>query len=68
MKSNARSMNVVRRRSEIHVREIAAKSLLNRVHGMPFGWSINPYTGCGHQCVFCYARATHAYRELDGRE
>ncbi len=33
---------------------------------MPFGWSINPYTGCQHQCVFCYARATHAYRELDG--
>lgn len=48
------------------VAEIACKSLLNPVRGMPFRWSINPYQGCYHQCVFCYARATHAYRELDG--
>jgi DNA repair photolyase len=33
---------------------------------MGFHWSLNPYTGCIHQCVFCYARGTHAYRELDG--
>ncbi len=59
-------MKVVRRFSDVHVHEIAAKSVLNRVTGMPFGWSINPYAGCAHQCVFCYARATHAYRELDG--
>jgi DNA repair photolyase len=59
-------MKVVRRPADIHVREIAAKSILNRVRGMPFDWSINPYAGCAHQCVFCYARATHAYRELDG--
>jgi DNA repair photolyase len=50
----------------VHVREVAAKSILNRVTGMPFDWSINPYQGCAHQCVFCYARATHAYRDLDG--
>jgi DNA repair photolyase len=64
--SNVRSMQIVRRPSDVRVREIAAKSILNRVRGMPFGWSINPYAGCAHQCVFCYARATHAYRELDG--
>jgi len=57
---------IARRRGEIHVAEIAAKSILNRVVGMPFAWSINPYQGCVHQCVFCYARATHAYRDLDG--
>ena len=51
---------------DVEVEEIACKSLLNRVHGMPFGWSINPYQGCYHQCVFCYARSTHRYRDLDG--
>jgi len=50
----------------VEVAEIECKSVLNRVHGMPFAWSINPYQGCYHQCVFCYARSTHAYRELDG--
>jgi DNA repair photolyase len=59
-------MEVVRRPSGVTVVEIRAKSILNRVGGMPFAWSVNPYQGCAHQCVFCYARATHAYRELDG--
>ena len=43
-----------------------AKSLLNRVDGMPFKWSINCYRGCFHQCVFCYARRTHSYLDVDG--
>ena len=30
---------------------------LNRVKGMPFDWSLNPYMGCVHQCTFCYVRA-----------
>src|SRR5207237_5154126 len=33
--------------------ESEAKSVLNRVQGMPFKWSINPYRGCSHACVFC---------------
>jgi DNA repair photolyase len=57
---------VARRPSDVRVEEIAAKSALNRVRGMGFTWSLNPFTGCIHQCVFCYARGTHAYRELDG--
>src|SRR5579875_3198815 len=57
---------VVRRPGDVRVAEIAAKSALNRVRGMGFQWSLNPYAGCAHQCVFCYARGTHAYRELDG--
>ncbi len=40
--------------------------MLNRVRGMPFEWSINPYRGCYHRCVFCYARRTHTFLERDG--
>ena len=37
--------------------EIVAKSALNRVQQMGFGWSLNPYQGCYHSCVYCFARA-----------
>ena len=30
---------------------------MNRVRGMPFAWSLNPYMGCAHRCTFCYVRA-----------
>jgi DNA repair photolyase len=33
--------------------EIQVKSALNRVKGMSFDWSINPYRGCAHACVYC---------------
>ncbi len=46
--------------------EIAVKSVLNRVQGMPFNWSINPYRGCAHACVYCFARVTHWYLDQDG--
>lgn len=46
------------------VREIQSKSVINRVQGMPFKWSINPYRGCRHACVYCYARPTHEYLGL----
>jgi DNA repair photolyase len=59
-------MEAVRRFGAVEVVEIGCKSVLNRVRNMPFAWSINPFQGCFHQCVFCYARATHRYRELDG--
>jgi DNA repair photolyase len=50
----------------VEIVEAPAKSVLNRVTGMPFGWSINPYRGCYHQCVFCYARRTHRFLDDDG--
>lgn len=37
--------------------ELITKSALNRVTGMGFRWSLNPYQGCVHSCVYCFARA-----------
>jgi DNA repair photolyase len=38
-------------------REEPCRSALNRVKGMGFQWSLNPYMGCAHRCTFCYVRA-----------
>jgi DNA repair photolyase len=38
-------------------REEPCRSALNRVKGMGFKWSLNPYMGCVHRCTFCYVRA-----------
>jgi DNA repair photolyase len=38
-------------------REEPCKAALNRVKGMMFRWSLNPYMGCVHRCTFCYVRA-----------
>jgi DNA repair photolyase len=50
-------------------REEPCKSALNRVKGMMFKWSLNPYMGCVHQCTFCYVRAfeLRAQRPSDDR-
>lgn len=53
--------------------EVLAKSALNQVPGssnaLPFGWTINPYRGCSHACVMCFARQTHTYLDFDaGRD
>src|SRR5215831_4296757 len=45
------------RRMRIEYREEPCRSALNRVRGMPFPWSLNPYMGCVHRCTFCYVRA-----------
>jgi len=48
--------------------EVAARSALNKVPGrskMPFAWTVNPYRGCSHSCVYCYARSSHEWLELD---
>ena len=41
----------------VDYREEPCKVALNRVKGMPFDWSLNPYMGCVHRCTFCYVRA-----------
>jgi DNA repair photolyase len=49
---------------------LPVKSILNRCDSkrVPFEWTINPYRGCEFGCVYCYARYTHEYMELDGGE
>ena len=44
--------------------EIECRTLLNRVRGMGFGWSINPYRGCIHSCHYCFARRYHGFFDL----
>ena len=45
------------RRVAVEYAEQPCKVALNRVKGMPFNWSLNPYMGCEHRCTFCYVRA-----------
>ena len=53
----------------VEYREEPCRSALNRVKGMPFNWSLNPYMGCAHRCTFCYVRAfeRRADRPADDR-
>src|SRR4051812_40930588 len=53
----------------VEYREEPCKVALNRVKGMPFEWSLNPYMGCVHRCTFCYVRAfeRRAERPSDDR-
>ena len=41
----------------VEYREEPCRNALNRVKGMAFEWSLNPYMGCVHRCTFCYVRA-----------
>jgi len=57
---------------DVRFYEVRARSVLNRVperSTMPFRWTVNPYRGCTHACVYCFARATHRYLDFDaGRD
>ena len=52
--------------------EVEAKSVINKVPAasqVPFDYTINPYRGCTHACVYCFARPTHTYLDMDaGRD
>lgn len=49
-----------------YVRDEVARSLIsyNRSPDLPFDRSINPYRGCEHGCIYCFARPSHAYLGL----
>ncbi len=48
------------------IRIDASRSIIarNESPDIPYEQSINPYRGCEHGCVFCYARPSHAYLDL----
>ncbi|NRA58333.1 MAG: PA0069 family radical SAM protein [Phycisphaerales bacterium] len=51
-------------RVERRVYEDRTKSVINRVtptSDVPFEWTLNPYRGCEHGCIYCFARPYHEY-------
>ena len=54
-----------RRADQATYQEVTCRSALNRVQGMPFAWTLNPYRGCTHACHYCFARRYHTQFELD---
>ena len=51
-------------RTEVTPDDSRSVIVRNTSPDLPFDRSINPYRGCEHGCVYCYARPTHAYLGL----
>ena len=52
------------RRVERRVYDDRTRRIINRVartSDVPFDWTVNPYRGCEHGCVYCFARPYHEY-------
>ncbi len=45
----------------VHIERARSIISRNQSPDIPFDQSINPYRGCEHGCIYCYARPTHAY-------
>ena len=52
------------RRGGATCQEVVCRSALNRVDGMPFRWTLNPYRGCTHGCHYCFARRYQSQIEM----
>ena len=51
-------------RTEVRVERARSALAYNRSPDLPFDRSINPYRGCEHGCVYCFARPSHAFLNL----
>lgn len=51
---------------QTEVKAVTAKSIIstNQSPDIPWSKTVNPYIGCEHGCIYCYARPTHAYYNL----
>jgi len=61
--SQRRDLLVPASHVELQMFEDTTRDILSRNESpdLPFRWSLNPYRGCFHACVYCYARPTHEY-------
>jgi DNA repair photolyase len=56
------------RADDARYQEVTCRSALNRVRGMPFKWTLNPYRGCTHGCQYCFARRYHTQFEMNASD
>src|SRR5271169_913673 len=62
----AASSELLEAKRAVEYFELPTRHFLNRTsERMLFQWTINPYRGCEFGCVYCYARYTHEFMELD---
>lgn len=51
-------------RTEVRIERPRSALTYNRSPDLPFDRSVNPYRGCEHGCIYCFARPSHAYLNL----